>query len=79
LAYTEGCLTDLGDGLVSITECSGATNQKWEYLYEGNMVSKSSRLCLTEGWEVEVVTTTCGYETNAQVFGLPSGVDIIGS
>jgi hypothetical protein len=79
LADTEGCLTDLGNGLVSITECSGAINQKWEYLYEGNVVSKSSKLCLTEGVDEEVVIATCGYETNAQVFGLPSGVDIIGS
>jgi alpha-galactosidase len=68
-----------GFGLVSITECSGAINQKWEYLYEGNVVSKSSKLCLTEGVDEEVVIATCGYETNAQVFGLPSGVDIIGS
>jgi alpha-galactosidase len=79
LADTEGCLTDLGNGKVSIEECSGAENQKWEYLYEGNVVSKSSGLCLTEGVGEEVVTTSCGYETNAQVFGLPSGVDIVGS
>jgi alpha-galactosidase len=78
LTDTEGCLTDLGNGQVSITGCSGATNQIWEYSYEGNVVSKSSGLCLTEGTDEEVVTATCGYETNAQVFGLPSGVDIVG-
>jgi len=79
LADTNGCLTDLGRGKVSVTRCSGATNQKWDYLYEGNVVSRSSKLYLTEGSTEEVLTTLSGWETNTQVFGLPGGVEIVGS
>ncbi|TVY71299.1 Alpha-galactosidase A [Lachnellula suecica] len=79
LSNTAQCLEDLGHGKVALASCNGKTNQKWDYLYSGNVKSHSSSECLTETKQEKVATSKCLYEANSQVFGLPSGVDIIGS
>lgn len=79
LANESACLTDSGNGEVSLQPCVALAreNQQWDYLYSGNVKSRSSKLCLTEGADNVVIASACGYETNEQVFGLPSGVQIV--
>jgi len=79
IADQTSCLTVAGRGKVVVTPCSDSLSQQWEYLYSGNVKSKSSGLCLTEATSEAVVTAKCLYEDNTQVFALPSGVDIIGN
>lgn len=76
IARRGSCLTDAGHGKVVMAPCSRRQNQKWDYMYSGNVKSRSSDLCLTEATDKAVVTAECLYEDNTQVFGLPSGVDI---
>jgi hypothetical protein len=71
------CLTELKGGKVVLAPCAGTTNQQWDYLYSGNVQSRSSYNCLTEEVNEAVVTADCLYEDNIQVFGLPSGVAIV--
>jgi alpha-galactosidase len=79
LSDTTQCLEDSGHGKVALESCNGKSNQKWDYLYSGNVKSHSSKDCLTETEHEKVVTSDCAYEANNQVFGLPSGVVIVGS
>ncbi|KAK6615659.1 alpha-galactosidase [Botrytis cinerea] len=74
---TSKCLTDLGGGKVSLVACSGEKNQRWEYYVTGNLVSLSTGACLAEA-SGDVVTAKCQFESNGQVLGLPSGIDVIG-
>jgi hypothetical protein len=39
----------------------------------GNVLSGASDDCLTEGENEKVIVAKCAIESNAQVFGLPSG------
>ncbi|KAH8665798.1 glycoside hydrolase superfamily [Tricladium varicosporioides] len=77
LSSPSQCLTDVGHGKVELEKCTGRDAQQWDYLYSGNVRSQSSNWCLTETAEEKVVTAKCLYEDNTQVFGLPSGVEII--
>jgi alpha-galactosidase len=71
------CLTDQGEGTVTLEICTGTLRQKWGYHITGNVQSQSSKKCLTEGAKEAVTTSSCLYEANSQVFGLPSGVKIV--
>ena len=71
------CLTDQGEGTVTLEICTGTLRQKWDYHITGNVQSQSSKKCLTEGAKEAVTTSSCLYEANSQVFGLPSGVKIV--
>ncbi|KAA8576444.1 hypothetical protein EYC84_006565 [Monilinia fructicola] len=75
---TSRCLTDLGGGNVSLIACSGTETQKWEYYVTGNVKSFSTGKCLAENNHGDIITTDCQFETNSQVFGLPSGINVIG-
>lgn len=79
IANERSCLTDAGRGEVVMAPCSWRQNQKWDYLYSGNVKSRSSGLCLTEATNEAVVTAKCLYEDNTQVLALPGGVDIVDS
>lgn len=73
------CLTDLGGGQVGMSRCSSRSNQKWIYTYSGNVLSKSSKLCLTEAESEAVTLGSCLNQANSQVFALPSGVEVVRS
>ncbi|KAH7383620.1 glycoside hydrolase family 27 protein [Cadophora sp. MPI-SDFR-AT-0126] len=73
------CLTDLGDGKVGLSRCSRRGAQKWDYTYSGNLLSRSSMLCLTEADVGAAILSTCLDQVNSQVVALPSGVKILGS
>ncbi|TVY28212.1 Alpha-galactosidase A [Lachnellula hyalina] len=79
LSDTNKCLEDSGHGRVDLASCNGRRSQKWDYLYSGNVKSRSSNDCLTETDDEEVVTSQCLYEANSQVLGLPSGITINGN
>jgi len=70
------CLTELSGGKIVLEKCVEKESQKWDYYYSGNLQSRSSYNCLTEATNEAVITADCMYEDNAQVFGLPSGVEI---
>lgn len=71
------CLTDQGEGKVTLETCSGESNQQWDYHITGNVQSRSSKECLTESAKEAVTTSICLWEADSQVFGLPSGVNIV--
>jgi hypothetical protein len=77
IANEQACLTELVRGKVVLEPCVGKLSQQWDYMYTGNVQSRSSYNCLTEGAKEAVTTSDCLYEDNTQVFGLPSGVDIV--
>ncbi|KAG9247331.1 glycoside hydrolase family 27 protein [Calycina marina] len=80
LAYPAQCLTSTGLGKqVGIKGCSGCSAQKWGYYISGNLMSKSSRGCLTEAASGVVTVSGCLYEDNTQVVALPGGVEVIGN
>lgn len=75
---TSKCVTDAGNGRTSLTPCSGSKAQKWEYYVTGNIKSVTTGACLAESSHGDVVTNKCLFEANSQVFGLPSGINVIG-
>ncbi|KAM3075001.1 hypothetical protein ACMFMG_007538 [Clarireedia jacksonii] len=79
ISDTSKCLSDSGGGKVVLSSCTGQKNQQWKYYVSGNVVSNSSGGCLTQDTGGDVVTAKCQFETNSQVFGLPSGVEVIWS
>lgn len=71
------CLTELSGGKIVLEKCVENESQKWDYYYSGNLLSRRSYNCLTEVTNEAVITSDCMYEDNTQVFGLPSGVEIL--
>jgi hypothetical protein len=71
------CLAELPGGKVVLATCVGKSSQQWDYMYSGNLQSRSSYNCLTEEANEAVMTADCLFEDNTQVFGLPSGVEIV--
>ncbi|RDL41761.1 Alpha-galactosidase [Venustampulla echinocandica] len=80
LSSPHSCLTEWGhNGGVQIALCNrGLIGQQWDYLYSGNIKNQRSDKCLTESEHEHVTTSKCLYEDNTQVFGLPSGIKVIG-
>ena len=77
IADEGSCLTESKGGKVALAHCTGSASQQWDYLYSGSVQSRNSYNCLTEEVNEGVVTAGCLYEDNTQVFGLPSGVEVI--
>ena len=59
LSDLSSCLTDLGGGKVGMQPYSRKPEQKWDYHISGNLISRSSKLCLTEGGKGAVTTLKC--------------------
>jgi alpha-galactosidase len=76
LSSPSSCLAALENGKVGLVSCSGKKEQSWDYYITGNLLSRSSGECLTEGDNGEVSTSKCQWEANIQVIALPSGVKI---
>lgn len=79
LANPSTCLTDLGEGKLGLARCSRRAAQKWDYTYSGNVLSRSSNMCLTEADGGTAILNACLDQVDSQVIALPSGVKIIGS
>ncbi|RAL12402.1 putative alpha-galactosidase [Aspergillus homomorphus CBS 101889] len=67
------CLTAEA-GRVSLLACRGGDAQAWSYAVTGNLKNRRTGECLTEG---SGLLSACLFETNSQVFGLPSGVALV--
>ncbi|KAH6719283.1 glycoside hydrolase superfamily [Leptodontidium sp. 2 PMI_412] len=78
LAHSSDCLTDLGGGKLGLSRCSRRVAQKWDYTYSGNLISRSSKLCLTEADNEALTLSACLDQANSQVVALPGGVKIVG-
>ncbi|OBT38889.1 hypothetical protein VE00_10586 [Pseudogymnoascus sp. WSF 3629] len=76
LAEQSRCLTDSGNGPVTIAPCTGNPNQNWSYALSGDLTNEGTGKCLTEGVEGQITTETCKFETNNQVYALPIGVKL---
>lgn len=68
------CVEDVG-GVAKLGHCNPhKANSKWIYHVTGNLVNVATKDCLQQhGGHVG----SCGEERDGQVFGLPSGVDVI--
>ena len=79
LANPSHCLKEGAKGRVSLTSCGTVSpSQKWKYYQSGNVVNVLSGNCLTEkNTSVPLTATSCLYEANSQVFGMPSGVEVL--
>ncbi|KAF7198523.1 putative alpha-galactosidase A [Pseudocercospora fuligena] len=64
-----GCLT-VENGHVVLGECN---EKEWIYSRYGLIQEESSRKCLTEGKDGDVMVEECGYLRNDQVWEMPSG------
>ncbi|WPH02471.1 putative alpha-galactosidase [Acrodontium crateriforme] len=74
LSNPNKCLT-AQNGQLSMAKCSPSkTSHQWEYRLTGNLFNKNSNQCLVEG---DSGLTTCGFELDSQVFGLPVGVKVV--
>lgn len=70
------CMFDHGYGL-SLRPCDGKDDrQRWVYHLSGNVVNLATKKCLVEK-NSEGAIESCGSHLDSQVFGLPSGVDIV--
>ncbi|KAK0103013.1 hypothetical protein ONS95_000803 [Cadophora gregata] len=79
IADPSSCLTDSSGETLMLARCSRRAAQKWDYTYSGNVLSRISRMCLTEADDGTATLSTCLDQVNSQVIALPGGVKIIGS
>jgi alpha-galactosidase len=70
------CMFDHGYGL-SLRGCDDEDDrQKWVYHVSGNVVNVATKKCLVEKHSDGAVES-CGLQLDSQVFGLPSGVEVV--
>lgn len=78
LSDPSACLTASGSS-VRLSPCGKKNeekNKQWTYAVTGNLKNNgASGACLTEGAQNNTVAV-CGFEKNAQVWALPSGVEV---
>ncbi|KAH8691661.1 hypothetical protein BGW36DRAFT_400887 [Talaromyces proteolyticus] len=78
LAKYSQCLAERSNGETFVTTCDGKDKyQQWKYYLSGNIVNFASGHCLTELENGTLGTAACQQEANSQVFGLPSGVEVL--
>ncbi|KND94997.1 Alpha-galactosidase A [Tolypocladium ophioglossoides CBS 100239] len=76
LLRPDECIVDAQGAILS--RHSGCRTDAWTYELSGNLINNNSKLCLTEGANGAATATSCGYELNEQVVGLPVGVTVVG-
>jgi alpha-galactosidase len=70
------CMFDSGHGL-SLQACNDEDDgQKWVYHLSGNVVNVATKKCLVEKGSDGAIEA-CGPQLDSQVFGLPSGVEVV--
>jgi alpha-galactosidase len=76
VSASKSCLFDHGYGL-SLRSCDEKDDrQKWAYHISGNLVNVATKKCLVEK-HVDGAVESCGPHLDTQIFGLPSGVEVI--
>jgi alpha-galactosidase len=66
------CLTQVGHHTALMT-CRSAGGQRWSYTLLGNLINRSSHLCLTGPKNGRVAVESCGHNLASQIWSLPSG------
>lgn len=66
------CLTAIA-GKLSLTRCENAsTAQRWRYTLAGNLVNRSSHLCLTGSDGAALTLEACGHNLGSQIWSIPN-------
>ena len=65
------CLTQIGDH-AALTRCGSSGSQRWTYTLLGNLINRSSHLCLTGPASGRVALRACGHNLPSQVWTLPN-------
>lgn len=73
LRSAKGCLGQTGDH-ASTMQCRPGRNQRWSHTLVGNLVNRSSRLCLTGPTDGRLTVRACGHNTASQIWSLPDDV-----
>ncbi|MGH8316472.1 MAG: ricin-type beta-trefoil lectin domain protein [Steroidobacteraceae bacterium] len=66
------CLTQTG-GHAAVMKCQSAANQQWRYTLRGNLINRSSHLCLTGTTNGRLAVRACGHNLASQIWALPNG------
>ncbi len=66
-----GCLTQMG-ARAALTKCGSADGQRWSYTLLGNLINRSSRLCLTGPTSGRLAVLACGHNLASQIWALPN-------
>ena len=65
------CLAQIGDH-AALTRCGSSGSQRWTYTLPGNLISRSSHLCLTGPANGRVALQACGHNLASQIWTLPN-------
>jgi len=65
------CLTQIGDR-AALSKCAAGDSQRWRYTLPGNLVNRSSHLCLTGAADGRLGVGACGHNLAAQIWALPN-------
>lgn len=65
------CLTQIG-ARAALTKCGSADDQRWHYTLLGNLINRSSHLCLTGSTNGRLTVQTCGHNLASQIWALPA-------
>jgi alpha-galactosidase len=64
------CLTQIG-GRAALKSCGSADRQRWRYALSGNLINRSTHLCLTGPTSGALAVRACGHNLASQVWALP--------
>jgi len=67
------CLTQAG-GRAALQKCGSADSQRWRYTLPGNLINRSSHLCLTAPTSGPLAVRACGHNLASQIWALPNDV-----
>jgi hypothetical protein len=72
LRSARGCLSQV-DGQAATMKCGSGLNQQWSYTLPGNLINRSSHLCLTGPADGRLRVLACGHNLASQIWTLPNG------
>jgi alpha-galactosidase len=71
LRSAQKCLTQIGEQ-AALTRCGSSGSQRWTYTLLGNLINRSSRLCLTGPASGRAAVEACGHNLASQIWTLPN-------
>ncbi|HEY7890113.1 MAG TPA: ricin-type beta-trefoil lectin domain protein [Steroidobacteraceae bacterium] len=69
------CLTQIGDR-AALARCGPSASQRWTYTLLGNLINRSSHLCLTGPASGQLALRSCGHNVASQIWTLPNDVTV---
>lgn len=67
------CLTQIGNR-ATLAKCRSTDSQRWRYILLGNLINRSTHLCLTGPTVGGLTVQACGHNLASQIWTLPNGV-----